>query len=274
MPRIDKHIYSRENGWAIAALTWLYSTSGDATVLTDARNAFNWIVSNRSLAGGGFRHDEVDVSGPYLSDTLAMGEAALALYAVTGERALLNSASESMAFIDRTFRAPKGGYFTTKPAAKSPLAPTVERSENIAVCRFSNLLSHYLGDESLKKNAEHAMRALATERMAFSNVTEAGILLCDYETRFAPMHFTVVGPKGDAKAASLFAAALKIPVAYRRVEWWDRSEGPLPNSDVKYPPLPRPAAFLCTNKRCSLPMFDEAAIATTVKKFMGGAKAP
>lgn len=268
IPKIDTHIYSRENGWAIASLTWLYSAMTDPEVLADAVTALNWIKAHRSLPEGGFRHDEVDVSGPYLGDSLAMGEALLAVYATTADRAWLKDAEQTMSFIDRTFRAADGGFYTTKPSVKSPLAPVVERAENIGVCRFANLLSHYLGKEELKQTAEHAMRVLATERMAFSNITEAGILLCDYELRHAPMHVTVVAAKDDPRGLGLFTAALKIPVHYRRIEWWDRSEGPLPNSDVKYPPLPKAAAFLCTNKRCSLPLFDEAALTTTVAKFL------
>jgi hypothetical protein len=41
--------------------------------------------------------------------------------------------------------------------------------------------------------------------------------------------------------------------AYKRVELVDRRDGPLLNSDVEYPSLPFPAAFLCTAGRCSAP---------------------
>jgi hypothetical protein len=45
-------------------------------------------------------------------------------------------------------------------------------------------------------------------------------------------------------------------VVYKRVEWWDRSEGPLPNPDVAYPELGRAAAFVCAEGRCSRPLFS------------------
>ena len=80
IPRIDKHIYARENGWAIDALATFYGMTGDSNLLARAVRAADWILANRSLSEGGFRHDERDAAGPYLGDTLAMGRAFLTLY--------------------------------------------------------------------------------------------------------------------------------------------------------------------------------------------------
>ena len=62
----------------------------------------------------------------------------------------------------------------------------------------------------------------------------------------------------DPAAARLYAAAFAFPVAYKRVEWWDRAEGPLPNADVEFPELGEAAAFSCVDRLCSLPVFDAA----------------
>jgi hypothetical protein len=53
-------------------------------------------------------------------------------------------------------------------------------------------------------------------------------------------------------------AALRQPATYKRVEWFDESEGPLSNSDVDYPRIGKAAAFLCTEKSCSAPIFSPA----------------
>ena len=84
VPVVDKHRYARENGWMIHALATAYTVTGDRTYLDDAQRAARWIIANRSLSGGGFRHDERDAAGPYLEDTLAMSDAFLALYTATG----------------------------------------------------------------------------------------------------------------------------------------------------------------------------------------------
>ena len=58
-----------------------------------------------------------------------------------------------------------------------------------------------------------------------------------------PVHLTITGQKDDPEAKGLFLAALSYPSSYKRVEWWDRREGALPNPDVEYPNLPHAAAI-------------------------------
>jgi len=60
---------------------------------------------------------------------------------------------------------------------------------------------------------------------------------------------------------------LQYPSSYKRLEWWDKREGPMPNPDVQYPQLDKSATFICTNKRCSLPIFKAEDIAKTVDLF-------
>jgi hypothetical protein len=88
--------------------------------------------------------------------------------------------------------------------------------------------------------------------------TEAGILITDAELATDPTHLTVVGGKDDPAAVDLFRSAIRYPSGYRRIEWWDRREGPMPNSDVQYPDFARAAAFVCTAGACSLPQFSGA----------------
>jgi hypothetical protein len=65
----------------------------------------------------------------------------------------------------------------------------------------------------------------------------------------------VIGSKTDPRSAALFRAALAIPTYYKRIEWADPAQGPLPNVDVTYPNLGKPAAFFCTGTACSAPAF-------------------
>ena len=55
VPRIDRHIYARENGWAINALATFAGITNDTTALDDAIRAANWIIAHRSLGEGGFQ---------------------------------------------------------------------------------------------------------------------------------------------------------------------------------------------------------------------------
>ncbi len=287
MPRIDRHLYARENGWAIEALVEYYLATGEVEALKEARTAAEWVLNHRRLASGpyagmiwalrlkgsadgGFRHDAEDEGGPFLGDTLAMGTAALKLYAATAERRWLEVAGGSADFILRNFSAKEGGYFTARGDGILKPAPTLE--ENIATARFLNLLGHYVGNPRYSEGARWAMAWLAQPAVAASRLTEPGILLAAEELARPPLHLTVVGAKDDPQAIALFAAASSYPEAYLRVEWWDRSEGRLPNPDVSYPELPRSAAFVCSAKLCSSPVFQPQALAPLIQKLKSPAK--
>ncbi len=254
VPRIDKHIYSRENGWAITGLVAYYTASGDATALADATRAAEWIVAHRAIAGGGFSHDEKDAAGPFLGDTLAMGRACLALYSVTADRKWLTRAVDAADFIGVKFGSAAGSVTGMVTVANDPAAkPQVD--ENVQLARFANLLYAYTGKKEHRATAEVAMKYVASPQvLAGRNWLVGGILLADQELASEPLHVTIVGAKSDPAAQKLFAAALPIGIDYARREWFDRAEGPLSRPDVDYPTLPKPAAFLCTNGTCSRPM--------------------
>ena len=71
-PGVDKRRYARENGQAILALTHLYTSNADKELLEFAEEQARWVIENRSLPDGGFRHDKQDQGGPYLADSLSM----------------------------------------------------------------------------------------------------------------------------------------------------------------------------------------------------------
>ncbi len=255
IPRIDTHVYSQENGWAIESIATLYEVTGDPAYLHTAVRAAHWVIDNRSLPGGGFRHDLEDVAGPYLGDTLAMGRAFLQLYRVTADREWLARAENAAVFIDAAFKDEEAGFLTASPDG-SPISPVSHIEENVSMTRFANLLSHFTGKDSQKELAEHGMRYLATAEVALRRIDESSVLLADLELANDPAHYTVVGAKMNERSNELYNIALREPGWYKRIEWWDVDEGPLPNRDVQYPVLGRSAAFVCHNGRCSLPSFN------------------
>jgi uncharacterized protein YyaL (SSP411 family) len=239
-------------------------------LLERARAAAQWIHAQRALPEGGYAHGPADQAGPFLGDTLAMGRAWLALYAVSAERSYLAHAQRAADFMLKNFTASiaegKGFFSSTKqPGAK--LAPLQQYEENIEVARFLNLLQHYTGEKRYREPALSALSFAAQPSQAFKYINGSGVLLADAELAAPPLHITVVGPKSDPQALKLFQAALQYYHPYKRSEWWDKSEGAMPNPDVQYPSLPKAAAFICTENRCSLPIFEPAKIASTIESF-------
>lgn len=277
MPAIDKNRYARENGLMIQALCDLYAATGDSMVIEEAKRAASWVRTNRRLPSGGYAHGDADQGGPFLADSLAMARALLALYTVTAERDWLAAAEEPARFVIKTFFDSKGspGFYASPPETAAKIRPPRLTEHNIEAARMFNLLHRYTGAPDYRAAAERAMRFLGQKSVALASITEPGILLADRELNNEPLHFTIVARKSDAAGAALFLGALRYPRIYKRSEWFDRSEGPLPNPDVQYPTLPKAAAFICTNKRCSVPIFDAAKIPAVVKSLQppsGGKK--
>jgi uncharacterized protein YyaL (SSP411 family) len=267
IPRVDKHRYARENGWAIDSFTYLYAASGNRKYLDAAKDAAAWIDANRRC-GELFVHDIHEgqegkgTQQLYLGDNLAMARAFLALYAATGERTYLQKCMNLAAAVGKTYAAPNSnaspsaGFVTVVPASAAGNA--INLDENIAAARFFNLLFAYSGRESDKKSATTAMRYVTTPFVVMKRSgLVAGILLADGESSLPPPHFAIVGLKNDPAAKELFFVSQQFPLAYRQTEFIDRSEGKLPGSDIDYPDLPKAAAFFCSGNTCSAPVYTE-----------------
>jgi uncharacterized protein YyaL (SSP411 family) len=269
VPRIDSNLYARENGWAISGLVAFYDVTNDPKVLAMAVRVATWVNANRALPEGGFRHGDHDRGGPFLGDTLAMGQAFVDLYAATGNRDWLKAAAKAGDFVAATFRDDAGGFLTSKTseARTGVLAKPVKLvDDQIAVVRFMNLLNRYFGDEAYREQASHAMRYLTSAAAEMARPLP-GVLLADEELAVEPTHMTVVGHKDDPRAQGLHALARALPARYKRLEWLDLREGKLPNPDVEYPDLGEPAAFACSNRICSFPSFSAEELEATVKQM-------
>ena len=269
IPRVDKNLYARENGWAISGLTAFYNITNDPKILAIAEKTAKWVKDKRALPDGGFRHGDKDRGGPFLGDNVAMGQALLDLYAATGNREYLTSAAKTGDFIAANFKDESGGYLTSKTSeAKVGVFAKPARlvDDQILVARFMNMLDRYFGDAKYHDNAAHAMRYL-TSATAEMVRPLPGVLLADEELAIEPTHMTIVGHKDDAKAKALHAAARAFPARYKRLEWLDLREGKLPNPDVEYPDLGEPAAFACSNRICSYPSFNAEELKATVAQM-------
>ena len=266
-PPIDRNAYARENGWAIASLAALYDVTGDRDLLDASRRAFDWTLASRRAPNGGLGHARATDDDTHLGDTLAMAEAALALYRSTAERRYLNIAVELAEVIARDHRDPAGGYMVCQPdpGAKGVLAkPVKQLDENVAAVRLFNLLARNTAKPAFRTAAEHGMSFLIA--LAEDDLVVPGALLADRELGREPAHVTIVGSRDDPAAQALYVAARAYPTRYLRIEWFDRREGPLPAADIDYPEMPEAAAFACANGACSVPVFTPDQVHRIVAK--------
>ena len=268
IPKVDRQIYARENGLIANALAESYMATGDATLLDDAIRAVARMLATRRLPNGGFSHYAADSGGPYLADNLAMLRALIALHSATGDRLWLREASDTAGFIARNFAQENApGYIGAVSSGPLPAVATLD--ENLALARAANLLFHYSGERQHRALAENAMRYVVTPALALSRLSDPGILLAAHELASDPAHLTVVGQRDDPAARALFHSAMRWPASYKRIEWWDRRDGPLTNADVNYPTLNKAAAYVCTEGRCSRPVVDPAELLSLANELQG-----
>jgi uncharacterized protein len=268
LPKIDKHRYARESGWAIRALAKYYDVTGNEAALQSALQGARWVIANRSLPDGGFRHDQQDRGGPFLDDNIAMTQAFLALYRSTGDIAWLSHASATLNFIDGHLRHTEAGFLAA-PAALGSRGVFSEAvrlpDQNAALARAANMANRYTGDPHFRAMGLHSMKYLASIVAPANRQFLPEILLADHELSTAPIHIAIVGGKQDAAAQSLHAAALRLPSDYLQVDWLDRAQGELPNHDIQYPDLKRAAAFACADGACSNPVFEANMVGKAVR---------
>jgi uncharacterized protein YyaL (SSP411 family) len=282
IPRVDKHEYARENGRMISALATYYAASGDQAALARAKTAAGWVRSHRAIAatandpGGGYRHGENDPAGPYLADTLFMGQGLLDLYIVDGDREDLKGAVEAEKFIAAVFKpeGPGMGFVSSRTATDAAYRPHPDREENIALVRFASMLAFITGDERIHATAAEAMRYVAAEQVALRPLS-AGVLLADDAFNLAPIHVTIVGSPADPAAVALHAAALRSIVSDELIETRDPADPTPSPTSIEYPKLDRAALFLCTARACSAPVYHAEDVRKKIERAVaqGGQRA-
>src|SRR6185295_9212480 len=107
MPWVDRHVYARENGMAIAALVALAEATGDPAPLARARRAAERIAHSHVGPEGDVWHDAERREGPlYLGDGAELGLGLARLAEVTGDAAWTAQAKAIAARLEASLLAP------------------------------------------------------------------------------------------------------------------------------------------------------------------------
>ena len=257
IPRIDRHQYARENGWAAVGLTCLHRARPIMGGLIEPQQTVRWVVAHRGLPEGGFAHDEADSAGPYLGDSLAVARAFFELHQTTADDEYLRSVEMTLRFIERRFRADTG-YATaaaTAEAAELPAAPRPQTDENIGIARLAIRMFHLTEAQEWKAMAEHAMSYLAGVAPDASGIRAAGILLAAREVSTDPLKVVVVGALHTEATNHLLGAVRSAPCTYmviRRVDPGASEEYLLDGN--------APTGYVCTDTACNGPFHDPEAL--------------
>jgi uncharacterized protein YyaL (SSP411 family) len=168
-PRIDTHVYARENGLAIAALCTLYEATHDDAVLKRARRAADVVFTSHVTDDGSVRHDADRKSDPfYLADAAAFGWGLVRLAAVTGDARYRDAARRvALAAVKNFEDAKTGGYFEHTPDENAAGVFTRRQQpfvHNVTCARFFAGLAKLTDDTAWRTRAARILAAVATPR--------------------------------------------------------------------------------------------------------------
>lgn len=265
LPRIERSLWSRENGQALQALCSLQAVAPEPHVATALREAADWLLAHRAHNDALFAHGDDDVGGPFLGDSLEMAQALLALGEVTADRRWWQRAHTTLLGIDTAFGGPSG-YASAR--GDGVLPPVVDRAENVQLALLAAHLHHVTGDQACRAIAERAFAVAGTAAAARQPGLSAELLLADHALRHEPLHVVVVGAKDDPLAQRLHAEALRRAPAWRTVEWIEPGATTLRGDDY---PAVATSAFVCDAGSCSPPIADAAALG---QRLGAGAPSP
>lgn len=216
-----------------------------------------------SVRGRGF--GEKSYASEIFNSQIAALHIYILFYQSTAERSWLERAQQIARILSAELLEPTGGSVQAK-----------KEHINDAVTLAPLLLTvhHYTGNDEYREAAEGILRQVAPGGQSLGAGTAADLLRTANRLSNQPLHITIVGRKLDPDALLLFNAARKIKSSYKRLEWWDEGEGKMPNPDVRFPSLKRSAAFVCAEKRCSMPIFEPQDIERRITEFRASKSAP
>jgi uncharacterized protein YyaL (SSP411 family) len=276
-PGRDDKVLADWNGLAIPALVRAAAVFERPEWLDLARRAFGTVAARMAAPDGrlmhALRHGQASAAG-LLEDHAAMARAALALFEATGEDRFLHQSLRWADAVERHFAAPAdqgGGYFTSADDAGDVLVrgrtagDNATPSGNGLIAEVQARLFHLTGDDRWRRRAEATIGAFAGSGNALAAMP--GLLAAaDLLTEAASV--VVAGPPGDPAAEELVRTVLAHPdpaLALLRA----------PDPAALPPEHPAagkgtvdgaPAAYVCRNGACSLPVTDPAALLTALAR--------
>lgn len=245
-PRVDQHLYSRENGWAIEALVGYFQATGDRQALELALSAGTWLKQHLAKADGSFVHQAADINNPrqFLIDCLAGAQAFLCLYQSTGDEAWLEIPCRSVAALEAKFASSGHPGLRTCSDAGSVLL----RDENIAAAHFLTQMEALTHDGRAARLRKTCLEYLAHPSVALET-NPGGVLLAEWESRNEPIFVTAIGD--SAWFSQVQGVWGRFPSRHKGIRYQPR-DGAASRclAAVEYPVEKINAVYLCRAGQC------------------------
>ena len=269
-PGWDDKVLADWNGLMIAALARAGAVFGEEGWIAAAARAFAFIRGTMQPDGRlrhAWRAGQLKHSGT-LEDHANMARAALALFEVTGDRAYIDTARGWTEACDRHFHDPEGGGYFTSPDDAADLIVRPRSAHDNAVPSGNGTLVgvfarlwYLTGEQGFADRAEGIVRAFSGELTR--NFFPLATFLNNAELLQRATQLVIAGDPEAPGTRALRRAALDLSLP-------DLILCPVaPGTDLppdhpaagKGPVEGRPAAYVCRNMACSLPVTEPADLA-------------
>lgn len=273
-PGLDDKVLADWNGQMIAALVHAGLAMQQPTWIAMAGRAFEFVrlsMSRGDRLGHSWRDGRLLFPG-LASDFAMMIRAALSLHEARGNHDYLDTALRWQAALDQHyFNAKTGTYFLTADDAEGlvvrPASTADDATPNPNAIAAQNLirLAAFTGDHAFREKADKLIEGVLA--MGGNNLFMHVALLNAIDMRLNLAEIVVTGEGSD----SLVDAALALPHLNRAVVRAPTSAA-LPAThpaQEKIKAVLGPAAFICVDETCSLPVTDASQIAAAYNAARG-----
>jgi len=266
IPHVDAHVYAASNGLLIEALAELHVASGAQTPLAEAVRASERMLRTHRHQSGLFVHD-ADNDDPlfYLTDQAQMLAAFVALHQASAQPRWLEEARRLADATIERLRNEDGAFVahSDDPRAEGFFDGAPVPVEDSGVMAGALITIARLEDEPrYREIAVAALRAAARPSALRARGRMVGEFLLALEmVSNGQVVLSVVGPE-SAETSALYDAAVRFYDPTRLVELGRPGAS-------RYPYPGQSAVFLCTSQACSMPVYDPAALASSVSSFLG-----
>lgn len=278
IPRVDQRIFTGSN--ALMAWTYLQASPvlGKPEIQETALQALSRLFAKRFDAKRGLAHVETEgVPSLYgiLSDHILFGQALLEAFSATGQSRFLQNAEALAKASQQLLKDPVHGGFFDHPRMSDTLGllklPTKPVTENFRAALWYLTLFHLTGKQEYRFIAERTLQSTVTSLQPLP-IGLAGLAI-DQWFRI-PVHIAVVGTPGDPRATALLLEGRRLYCPGKIVSGYDPREGQPKWGEIVFPFDGRPVAFICTDRICSAPVFQEETMEESIAEILAVLKEP
>jgi uncharacterized protein YyaL (SSP411 family) len=265
-----------------ALMAWAYLHAspvlGKPEIREMALQALNRLFEKRFDVKRGLAHVETEgVHSLYglLSDHILFGQALVEAFSSTGQSRFLQNAEALAEVSQQLLQDPVHGGFFDHPRMSDTLGllklPTKPVTENFRAALWYLTLFHLTGKQEYRSIAERTLQSMVTSLQPLP-IALAGLAI-DQWFRI-PVHIAVLGTPGDPRATALLLEGRRLYCPGKIVRAYDPLEGQPKWGEIVFPFDGRPVVFVCTDRICSAPVFQEEAIKESIAEILAVLKEP